>query len=203
MFGAEELDCFLTYELMAGTVETVFSDFVLLVDAVRNAVHERLGRHCAVESRIEHGDHRYSGHNFHTALYARDVAGHMERSEFRVLFADADDFVVDYDGSLEVFAAVQNTVSDRADFGYGRNCAGFFVDECFEHEFDCLFMGGHIGLQFEFSAVRRFLRNGTALHGNAFTNTFEQRFFGDRVDELIFKRRTACVDDENVHTALT
>ena len=116
VFFAEKFDCFFTDKLVRSAVETVLSDFVLVVHGIRNTVHIRFCRHRAVERGVEHRNHRHTGHNFSAALYAGDVAGHMERAEFRILFANADDFVVDDDGGLEVLAAVEHSVSYRADF---------------------------------------------------------------------------------------
>lgn len=137
-------------------METVLSDFVLVIYGIRNTVHIRFCRHRAVERGVEHRNHRHTGHDFSAALYASDVAGHMERAEFRILFANTDDFVVDDDGGLEVLAAVEHSVSYRADFVSGLDCAVNGIYHCFEHKFDGLGVILHVLLDIEHSAVRGF-----------------------------------------------
>lgn len=180
-------------------METVLSDFVLVIYGIRNTVHIRFCRHRAVERGVEHRNHRHTGHDFSAALYAGDVAWHMERAEFRILFANTDDFVVDDDGGLEVLTAVEHSVSYRADFVRGLDCAVNGIDHRFEHKLDGLGVILHVLLYVEHSAVSGLLGEFTAVERDTLAKSFEDCLLGFHVDELVFERRTACVDNENFH----
>lgn len=153
---AEKLDGFFADELVRSAVEAVFAHFVSVVYGIRNTVHIRFCGHSAMESRVEHRHHRHVGHNLSATLYASNVARHMKRSEFRILFANADNFVVDKHGLIEVLTAVKNSVSHCADFVRGFDCAVFGIDHCVQNKLDCLFVVFHIFLDIENSAVGRF-----------------------------------------------
>ena len=127
----------------------------------------------------------------------------MKRAELRVLLAYAHHFVVDDDGGMEVLAAVEHAVSDRADFGNGRYRTRFLVHKRFQYELDGLLMRGHILFETELSAVGGLLVYRAAVHSYAVAYAFEQHCFVCYVDELIFEGRTSRVYDQYVHISLT
>ena len=112
-------------------METVFSDFILFVNFIRNTVHIGFLRHRGVESRIENRDHRHAFHNFPATFDARNIAGHMKWTEFGVLFADFNDFVSNHDRVLEIFAGVKNPVSHSAYFVHAFDTAVYGVKHRF------------------------------------------------------------------------
>ena len=187
LFFAEKFDRFFAHELMRSAVEAVLSHFVLVVDRIRNSVHIRLCRHSAVECRIEHRNHRNARHNFSATLYASNIARHMKRPEFRILFADTDNLVVDDDGTLEVLSAVENSVSDGADFVGRFDCTVDGIDHCFEHEFDSGGVIFHILFDIEHSSVGSLLGELTAIESDTLAKSFENGLLGVHIDKLIFE----------------
>ncbi len=104
---------------------------------------------------------------------------------------------------MEVLAAVQHAVTDSAYLAYGRDRSRFLVHKGLEHEFDRLFMSGHILLFFESSAVRGLLGERASFHADAVAETFQEHGLVRDVDELIFEGGTPRIDDEYVHISLT
>ena len=151
-----------------------------------------------MERGVEHRHHRHVFHDFAAALYAGNVARHVQRSEFRVLFADFYDLIGNDNRRMEVFARMENTVTDRGNFIHGFDYAAVFADESVQHHFDGRRMVRHVLFENVFLTVG-FMFENRAFNADSLAETFGNDAFVLHVDKLIFERRTARVYYKNFH----
>ena len=116
VLAPHELCRFARNEQVAGAVEAVLTNFIVLIVLVRNRVHVRVIGHGRMERRVEHGNLRRVRHSLHARLDTHNVCRHMERTEVDVAFDKFKRFVVDTCAFFKNNAAVEHSVTDRRYF---------------------------------------------------------------------------------------
>ena len=84
--NAEELAGTGRHIAVAGAMETIATDAVLLVKLVGNGIHISLGRHGLMESCVEDTHLGKSRHQFLHGVHTLQVGGIVERSQIGALF---------------------------------------------------------------------------------------------------------------------
>ena len=184
---------------MAGAVEAVAPDLVLLIPGVGQGVHVGLGGHGLVEGGVEHGHHGGAGHELPAGLDSDDVGGVVQRRQGIALLNGGHNLVRDQDGGGKLLPAVDHPVAHRADLAHGGDDAVVLVRHRVQHGLDGLGMGGHgdvDGVQglFPLGLVGEF-----AVNADALAQALGQQNAARRVQKLILQGGTPRVDDQNVH----
>ena len=78
---AQELACTLRDIAVGGTVETVATDAVLLIQLVGDGIHIGLGGHRLMESGVEHAYLRQARHQLLHSVHTLEVGRIMQRSQ--------------------------------------------------------------------------------------------------------------------------
>ena len=183
-------------------MEAVAADLVLLVILIGDGVQIGVLGHGLVEGRVEH---RHLGHvvaqHRPAGLNADDVGGVMQRRQGGAVLHRLHHLVGDENGAGEALAAVDHPVTHRVDLLHGGDDAVVRVHQGGQHRLDGLGMGGH-------GDVRR-RHGGLALHlgligefsvnADALAQAFGQQMAGFRIQQLIFQRRAAGIDNEYFH----
>ena len=100
---------------------------------------------------------------------------------------------------FEILAGMEHAVPHRADLRNVVERALLFIEHGAEHQFHRLLMGGHILFDDEFPAVEGLLREHAALEGDALAHALQHDTFVFHIDELVLQRRTARVDNQDLH----
>ena len=105
--------------LVAGAVEAVAADAVLLIVLVGDGVHIGFRGHGAVESGVEDSDHGdVRAKDLAGSLNAQDACGVVQGGQGAQLTDGLDDLVGDQAALLELLTAVDNTVADGVDLAH-------------------------------------------------------------------------------------
>ena len=100
---------------MAGSVEAIATDAVLLVELVGDGVHKSLGRHGLVESGIEHTHLRQTRHQLLHSVYTFQIGGVVQGSEVGALFESLQHLVGEEHALVELLTAVHHTMTHSVD----------------------------------------------------------------------------------------
>ena len=82
---------------VAGAVEAIATNAVLLVQLVRNGIHECLGRHGLMEGGVKHTHLGQARHQFLHGIHALQVGGIMQRGQVRTLLKGLQHLIGQYD----------------------------------------------------------------------------------------------------------
>ncbi len=108
-------------------MESVAAHSVFLVIFIRKSVHETLGGHRLVESRIEHSHLRHIRHQSRDSLDTRHIGRIVERG-YIVAFADfCFHILVDQHTFAELLATMYNAVPYGIDFIESGDAARFGI----------------------------------------------------------------------------
>ena len=192
-------------EFVAGAVEAVLAEAVLGVPLVGDGVEEGLGRHRLVEGRVEDGHLHRVREEFLGDLDAHQVRGVVQRAEREEVADGGLDLFVDADGVAVDFAAVQDAVAHAGDFGgvlddaLGR--VGQQLDDA-RHAFvvgregallDVLLLGAAgVGLVDDAADRLADLLDQPRRQDDVAVHALQ-------IDQLVLDRRTARIDDQNLH----
>ena len=191
--------------LVAGSVETIPADLVLLIVGVGQGVHVGLGGHGLVESGVKHGHHGHAGHHLLTGPDAGEVGRVVEGSQGNAVLNSFQHIVGDEDGLVEGLAAMNHPVSHRADLLHGPDDAVGAVHQGVQHGLNGLGVGGHghvHGVQSRL-ALHLGLVGELAVNADALAQALGQQAAGLRIQQLILQGRAARVDNQNVHCSST
>ena len=133
----------LRHILVAGAVEAIAADLVLLVILIGQGVSIGHGGHGLVEGGVEHGHHGGVGHQLLAGADADDVGGVVQGSQGVALLDGGHDLVGDEDGLGKLLAAVDHAVTHRIDLGHGADDAVVLVHQGVQHGLDGFGVGGH------------------------------------------------------------
>ena len=185
---ADDLRSFFGYERVAGAVEAVSADLVILIIAEGQGVHISFGGHGLMESGIKYGYHGRAGHQLLAGCHADQVGGVVQRRQVRNIFDRLDDFVIDHDRRSEGFAAVDDAVADRADLVEGLDHAGLVIHQGVDDQADGYVMirNSGIGRLLARAVFDIFISDGT-VDADSLAEALGQEFFRDRVDYLEFQ----------------
>ena len=185
-----------------GAVEAVAADLVLLVILIGDGVQIGVLRHGLVEGSVEHrclghvvAQHRPAG------LDADDVGGVMQRRQGGAVLHRLHHLIGNQDGVGKAFAAVDHPVTHRVDLLHGGDDAVDRVHQSGQHRLDGLGMGGHghVGGHGGRLALYLGLIGKFSVNADALAQAFGQQMAGFRVQQLIFQRRAAGIDDKYFH----
>ena len=190
---------------VAGAVEAVAADLVLLIIGVGQGVHVGLGGHGLVEGGVEHGHHGHAGHHLLAGPDAGEVGGVVEGGQGDAVLNGFEHLVGDQDRLVERLAAVDHPVAHRLDLLHGAHHAVFAVHQGVQHGLNGLGVGGHghvHGVQ-SCLALHLGLVGELAVDADALAQALGQQAAGLGIQQLVFQRRAARVDYQNVHCQST
>ena len=182
---AQDLGGFCSHEAVAGAVETVTADGVVLVELVGDAIQESLAGHGLVEGGVEHSHLRELREELGGAFHTSCVCRFVQRGEQRDAADVVDDFLADL-FALDVLAAMHHAVTDGfAGFDellFGEELLhlgdGFGVRGAIEVEVDVAF--GALGLH-------------VAVHADVLDEAAGDGLLGLGVDDGELDRGTAAI----------
>ena len=184
----------LTYVAVAGSVEAVTANLVLLIVLVRDTVEVSFLRHRLMECGIEYGNFGNAGHKLHAGVDTDEVRRVVKRSKVAALFDALNNFVVDDNGGREFLAAVYDTMTYCTDLGEILNHAVLGICEGCKHVLDCYFV-----------IRKRIFKNNllaagggvlqTAVNADTLAKTYGQSLLGLGVDQLILQGTASAVDN--------
>ena len=184
--------------LVAGAVEAVTADTVLLIVLVGDGVHISLRGHGAVESGVEDSDHRDVAEDLAGCLDAEDACGVVQRSQGAQLTDGVDDLVGDQAAGLELLTAVDDAVADGADLADIVDALALAGGHLLHDLSKCLGVGGEDGRGGGLVAVG-LVSDHAALHANALAQALAQHLLAVHIDQLILQGRRAAVNNQNFH----
>ena len=184
---------------VAGAVEAIAADLVLLVILIGQGIGIGHGGHGLVEGGVEHGHHGGTRHQLLAGADADDVGGVVQGGQGVALLNGGHDLVGDAHGLGKLLAAVDHPVTHRVDLLHGGDDAVLLIHQGVQHGLDGLGMGGHShvgGLDSRFASG---LISKLAVDADALTQALGQDLLGIGVEQLILQGRAAGVDDQYVH----
>ena len=180
---------------MARSVEPVAPDLVLLVIAVGKTIDVGMLRHGLMEGRIEHRDLRYGGKDLGDGLDSHDIGGIVKRREGNALSEGRHHLRIQLYGGRELFARVDDPVSDGAQLAQRGQHPMPLVHKGIKDKLDAHLVirdGGHLDHRFH-------TRLGVLDLRPVDTDTLHQPLREDalriHVEKLILQGRAAAVDD--------
>ena len=189
----------LGHVLVAGAVETVAADLVLLIVLIGQGIGVGHGGHGLVEGGVEHGHHGGAGHQLLAGLDADDVGGVVQGGQRIALLDGGHHLVGDQDRLGELLAAVDHPVAHRVDLLHGADNAVLLVHQGVEHGLNGLRVGGHSHVGVLDGVLAGGLIGELAVDADALAQALRQHLLGVRVEKLVLQGRASCVDDKNVH----
>ena len=183
---------------MAGAVEAVAADLVLLIELIRQGIGVGHRGHGLMEGGVKHGDHGGAGHQGLAGADADDVGGVVQGGQVALLNG-GHDLVGDEDGLGELLAAMDHAVTHRVDLLHGADHAVLGIHQGVQNGLDGLGVGGHGHVGVLDGLLAGGLIGELAVQANALTQALGQDLLSVGVEQLILQRGAAGVDDKNVH----
>jgi len=194
-FGGRQRDV-----TVAGSVESVFSNAVLLVVFVGNRVKIRFGRHGHVELRVEDPHIRNVRHGGFAGFDSGEVGRVVQRPERNVFADDLLDPRIDFDRFGDLLAAEQHAVPDRDDFVEVLEHAVGRIDQLGADRLQRFFQVLHRDDSFELEPVGDALVDHIGLIGaEAFKLPFRQNRVVRHREQRELHRAAARIDDQYLH----
>ena len=140
---------------MAGSVETITTYVILLVELVRYGIEVSVVGHCAVEGVVEHANLRCVRHELVYSTQTFEVASVVNGSEVAqtldaILYA-----LVNNDALLEEVATLHDTVTYCIYLVKALDSTYFRVEQTLEYEVDTFLVVGHVVHDLLLLAVRQ------------------------------------------------
>jgi len=198
---AEEIGGLLGNITVGSSVEAVATDAVLGVVLIRDGIDESLGGHLGVESGIKNGYLGNTGHGGFTSGNADEVGGVVEGGQGDALFDILLALFGDENGIGISFTGGDDAVTDSVDLLHGGDNADLGIGEDLGQMLDSIGMGVEGGLSGGLLAIGFILKS--SVDADALIKALGHDAFGIHIDQLILQRRTAGVDNKNVHCSCT
>ena len=201
---AEEFAHAAAHIAVACAVEAVAAHAVFGIIFIGKGIHICLGGHGLVECSVEYAYLRHVGHELCDGVYTGHVGGVVEGCDI-VAFADFCLYgVVDEHALAEFLTAVDYTVAYGLDFVVRLNAAVGGVGEFCEDGLDGLKMVDFAQFVDSFATVGFLVFEETAGKTDFLYTAFGESgvFAAFEVDELIFYRAAARVENEDFHSLL-
>ena len=185
---------------MAGAVEAVAADLVLLIILIRNRIHVVRLRHGLVERGIKHGDHRnIRAHDLTASLNTDQVGRVVQRRERHAVLDRLEHLLGDDHAVGEELAAVYDAVADCIDLAHRGDDALFRVEQHVDDRLDRFLMGRHRDVELEL-LIRLVAGVGQyAVDADALAQALGHYLARLGVEQLVLQRRAASVDNQNFH----
>ena len=179
-------------------MEAVTADLILLVQLVRQGVYISVVRDLAVEGGVEHTHLRRILHQPATAADALEGRRAVQRVDGNDGLDIRHGLVVDEGGLFAFFAAVGDAVAHRVDLGNVGDDAAHGVGKQSQHCLQRLVVGGE-GLLTAIGLGAGLFMGDDAAGADALADALGQDRAVVHIEQLIFQRRTAGVDDQDLH----
>ena len=199
-FLAEKLSGTGSYIAMARTMEAVFTDSVLFVFFIFDAVHEGHRRHGLMESRIKDSHLRGVRHQFLASADTSNIRRLMKRSHITQGFNLLQVFFRNENGFTEHFAAMDNTVTNGIDFIHGFDDTMVGVNKGSKDFLDPIYMIGDLAFHANLILACRRVGQDRTIDTDTFYQAFGDDGFIFHVDQLILNGRTATVNNKNLQS---
>ena len=154
-----------------------------------------------MEGGIKDERHFLIGHDRTAGVNALDRRRIVQRRKLRDLIHRFHDLVGDERRLLECLARSDNAVTYGVDLVHRLDDARLAVDELVQDKLNGFGVIRDLLLDNK-GLAQRLMRETAALDPDALDVALCEDFLRLDVDELIFQRRTACVDDQNFHVVL-
>ena len=197
---AEHFGSLLGNILMAGAVEAVAADLVLLIVLVRDRVHIVRLRHSLMERSIKYGNHRYvRTHNLAAGLNTNQVGRIVQRCERYAVLDRLEHLFGDDNAVREELAAVYHAVTDCVDLAHRGDNTLFRIEQHVDDRLDRFLMGRHSDVELELF-IRLVAGVGEhAVDADALAQALSHDLARFGVEQLVFQRRAAGIDNQNFH----
>ena len=125
----------------------------------------------------------------------------MERGEIMAFTERCQHLFIEQNGVREIGTAVHDTVADRLNLIHAVNTAVFAVQQFFHHQFHGIGMGLHGVIFFHPQAFYQLfvVDKGAVPVADLLADTLGKDLPGSGVQQLIFERAGARVDNQNIH----
>ena len=140
-----------------------------------------------MESGIEHAYHRGVGHYGLAGAHAHQIGGVVQRSQRSENFHFFYKFISDYDGLIELFAAVYKAMANGVYLVHALHNADFGIDQRIQHHADGVGMILHVLLELELTLAFGLIGKHGAFYANALAKALSDNFAVVNVDKLIFE----------------
>ena len=185
---------------MAGAVEAVAADLVLLIVLIGQGVGVGHGGHGLVECGVKHGHLGHVGaHDGGAGLDAGDVGRVVQGGQGDALLQGGHHLVVDLHGGGEGLAAVDHPVAHRLDLLHGAHHAVGRVHQGVQHRLNGLGMGGHSHVLGVDGLLAGGLVGKFPVDADALAQALGQHLLAVGVQQLVLQGRAAGVDYKNFH----
>ena len=186
---------------VAGAVETIAADTVVLVVVIGHCVGESLGRHGLMEGSVEHADLRHIlAHDLDAGVDAGDVRGVVQRREGGAVFKRLHDLVRDAHGGSELLAAVDDPVADSVYLAHTGHDAVLGARKLVDDRGYGLGMGrqGNILVEHGLAADERGVFQMT-VDAYPLAKALREHGLGLHINELVLEGGASGVDDQYFH----
>ena len=180
------------------SMRAVFANLMLLAQLVWQRIHVCRRRKRLEERRVKNGHLRHIGSHALAHVDAFERGRVMERRQRAEAFDFLDDIGRDEHRGVEIIATMYDAMPDGVDFVNGVDGRTLAVAQCIEYDGQCLFVVGHVLGEDALVFVGAVLDVGI-FASDAFAQALGEHLIVFSVDELVFQRRRASVDDENFH----
>ena len=185
--------------LVAGAVEAITADTVLLIILVGDGVHIRLRGHGGVERSVENSHVRLVlAKDLVGGFDAQNGGGVVQRSQRAQVADSLDNLGGDEAALLELLTAVHNAVADGVNLRDIVNDLALAGGHLLHNLGESLGVGGEDGGRGGLVAVG-LMGNHAALHTDALAQTLAKNLFTLHVDQLVLQAGRTTVDNQNFH----
>ena len=183
------------------SVKAIAAHVIFFIIFIRNRVKIGIIRHRGMECGVEHGNLRHLiAENGAAGAQSLRISGIVQRRKVGKRFNLLNHLVVHQNGLAEHRAALHNAVTHGANFGKILDNAVFGIEQRIFDLLKCHHMVLHRDFLFQNAAIRGFVGKA-AVDADALAKALCHHLFAVHIDELIFHRRTACVNNQNLHAA--
>ena len=149
-----------------------------------------------MERGVEHGDLRDLGAEYLGAgVNTLDVSGIVQGSQRRQFLDFVKNICVDQHGMVKVSAALYDTVTDSRNLVKALDGAVFGVEKRILDRLKRLGVVLHLSLALDLAAVGSLKADKSTVGADPFTVALCEYALVGHVDQLVFERRAACVDN--------
>ena len=187
---------------MGSAVEAVTANLIFLIIFIRNGKHIRLGRHGQMEAVIEHRHLRHIfAQHVDAGTNALQVSRIVQRGKIVEALDPGDHALVHQAGFIEQSAALHDTMPHRGDLAHGIEHLALALAQHLLHLLKSAGVSGKLNLVAEFTARVGRAADRTA-RADALANALCDHALVGHIKQLIFQRRAACVDYQNLHSMI-
>ena len=188
------------HEAVAGAVEPVAADTVLLVILVGDTIKIVLGFDGEVERSVEHRHLRHVWHHIVDSLCPHDIAGDVQRSQVDERLLLVDHIARNLHTFGKIFAAMRKPVAHCRHLLDAGDDTMLGVGQCRHHHTQTLGMVRYWAFRCMLFTIRGVAEH-TTFQAYAFQEAFGHDGTGVNVNKLILERRATTVENQNFHRA--